>query len=262
LLEKEQLRMTPDEYVIKVVSNHTPSTAVDGIHAMSQLDPIVRRWANGHGYELKLSGSNAKGTSITGTTDFDIFISLDPSVGDYNTLEYVYTSLRNRLEIEGYLAREQNVSLGIEHVGLKIDLVPGVKHHPLGGDHSLYKRKADTWTKTNIDKHIQHVSKSFRTADIRAIKIWRKLWQIEFPSFYLELSVLEALKGKSLLKWSPAQNFVNVMTYLVDEFPDKRIIDPANTANEISDELSMSQKLLISNAAQETLNSPWEKAIW
>ena len=36
----------------------------------------------------------------------------------------------------------------------------------------------------------------------------------KFPSFYLELSVIEALKGTGLIGSSPANNFVKVMNYL------------------------------------------------
>ena len=70
-----------------------------------------------------------------------IFISLDPLVGTCNTLENVYNTLRNRFNIAGYTAREQNVSIGINYTGLKIDVVAGVKHHVLGLDHSYLEKK-------------------------------------------------------------------------------------------------------------------------
>lgn len=91
-----------------------------------------------------------------------------------------------------YTAREQNVSVGIDHTGLKIDVVAGVKHHPLGLDHSVWKRKAKTWTKTNIDAHITLVKNSGRVSDIKAIKVWRKLHDLDFPSFYCSSTIPRA----------------------------------------------------------------------
>ena len=250
-----------DVYIRNVVDQHTPHVLNDVWNRISLLAPHINAWANGYKYEIKLSGSLAKGTSITGTTDIDIFISLDPAVSQYNTLENVYFTLRNRLQGSGYETREQNVSLGIDHTGLKVDVVAGVKHHPLGFDHSIWKRKARTWTKTNINGHINHVSKSGRVFDIRAIKIWRKLRDLEFPSFYLELSVIEALKGKTLLS-RPSDNFVCVMNYLATEFLDKSIIDPYNQSNEISEELTKIEKQKIKSAADETLKGQWIEALW
>jgi predicted nucleotidyltransferase len=252
-----------DDYVRSIVARHAPQVIFVAQQKINELSPHIHAWANGHAYEIKLSGSLAKGTCIAGSSDIDIFISLHPSVKDnpINTLEYIYNTLRNRLNGAGYTAREQNVSLGINHTGLKVDLVAGVKHHPLGLDHSIWKRKKGTWTKTNIDEHINYVSQSGRVEDIKAVKIWKKLRALDFPSFYLELSVIEALSGKPF-NGSPADNFATVMRYLQDDFKDKVMLDPSNQANEVSEELSLAEKGIISGAAQLTLQGNWNQAIW
>lgn len=164
-------KIDSDKYVNSVVAKHTPIITYSVAQKIQELVSHIHLWANGHQYTPKLSGSHAKGTAITGTTDIDIFISLDPSVKDYNTLENVYVTLRNRFSLAGYSVREQNVSIGIDHAGLKIDLVAGVKHHILGLDHSLWKRKTSTRTKTNIDSHINLIKNSGRVEDIKAVKI-------------------------------------------------------------------------------------------
>lgn len=251
-----------DNYIRTFVSQHTPTITYIVQNKIDELKPHIHAWANGHAYILKLSGSLAKGTAITGTTDIDVFVSLDPSVSTCNTLENVYNTLRNRFNGAGYTTREQNVSVGINHTGLKIDVVAGVKHHILGLDHSVWKRKAKTWTKTNIDAHINLVKNSGRISDIKAIKIWRKLHDIDFPSFYLELSVIEALKGTGLIGFSPANNFVKVMNYLAGDFENAIIKDPSNQNNEVSDELTVIEKRVIKNLATTTLAGNWNQAIW
>ncbi|OGH94277.1 MAG: hypothetical protein A2538_01780 [Candidatus Magasanikbacteria bacterium RIFOXYD2_FULL_41_14] len=251
-----------DNYIRQIVAQHTPNITYIVQNKINELLPHINVWANGHKYNLKLSGSLAKGTGITGTTDIDFFISLDPSVSTCNTLENVYNTLRNRFNGAGYVTREQNVSIGINHSGLKIDIVAGVKHHPLGFDHSIWKRKAQKWTKTNVDEHIKFVKQSGRIFDIRVIKIWRKLMGLDFPSFYLELSVIEALKGRSLLSLSPSENFVQVMNYLANDFVDKVIVDPANENNEVSEELTNIEKQAIKDAAKASLRSAWDHVIY
>lgn len=250
-----------DAYVRAVVAAHTPVIGYVMQQKINELDPHIRAWANGHSYEIKPSGSVAKGTAITGTSDMDLFISLDPSVGKYNTLENVYNTLRNRFHLSGHTPREQNVSVGIQHMGLKIDVVAGVKHHVLGLDHSIWKRKAKTWTKTNVDEHVRYVVISGRVQDIKAVKVWRKLHELDFPSFYLELSVIEALRGTSL-SGNPSDNFVKVMNYLAGDFQNRVINDPANGANEVSDELTNDEKATVQSMATTTLKGNWPAAIW
>lgn len=250
-----------DAYLQAVVRQHTPLISYVVREKINELTPHIHAWANGHKYEIKLSGSLAKGTGITGTTDMDIFISLHPSVNTCNTLENVYNTLRNRFHLSGYTPREQNVSVGINHGGLKVDVVAGVKHHVLGLDHSIWKSKAGTWTKTNIDEHINYVVRSGRVFDIKVVKIWRKLHGLDFPSFYLELSVIEALKGKSQTG-SPTENFVTVMNYLGADFQNSVIKDPANQANEVSDELTLDEKAKIRDMAKTTLQGGWGQAVW
>lgn len=251
-----------DQYIRQVVARHTPNISYVVQDKINELKPHIHEWANGHEYTLKLSGSLAKGTGITETTDIDIFISLNPSVKTTNTLEEVYNTLRNRFNLAGYSAREQNVSIGIDHMGLKIDIVAGIKHHILGLDHSIWKRKTKTWTKTNIDEHINLVKNSGRVFDIKVIKIWRKLHNLDFPSFYLELSVIEALKDTGVLFSSPEKNFIKVMNYLVNDFEDKIIKDPSNENNEVSDQLTVEEKQKIKAVAQATLTGNWNQAIW
>jgi hypothetical protein len=253
---------TIDTHLRQVVARHTPNVTYIVEYKVNELRPHIHAWANGHEYIIKLSGSLAKGTAITGTTDIDLFISLHPSVSTCNTLENVYNTLRNRFTMAGYVAREQNVSIGIDHTKLKIDVVAGVKHNASGLDHSIWKRKKQTWTKTNIDEHINYIKKSGRVFDIKMIKIWRKLKKLDFPSFYLELSVIEALKGTLLLGSSPSENFVKIMNYFKNDFVNKIILDPTNENNKVSEELTQIEKREIRNVAISTLQGQWDQAIW
>lgn len=250
-----------DNYLKSVIEKHSPDIYFIVEHKIKELIPHIHSWANGYRYEIKLSGSLAKGTGISGTTDIDIFISLHHSVKEYNTLNDVYFTLRNKMKKLGYSVREQNVSLGLDHTGLKIDIVPGVKHGIFGLDHSIWKRKKQTWTKTNIDSHINLVKNSGRVNEIKLIKIWRKNKGLDFPSFYLELSVIEALKGTSLIGSSLSNNFIKIMNYFVSEFETKTIKDPANENNEVSEELTNEEKKKIKQFAISTLEGSWEEAV-
>lgn len=246
--------MTPDEYLRAVLLREQvdtgPFSPVRGV--FSTLSPIIREWAGIYFVSMNPSGSFAKGTGNRSGTDIDLFISLSHNTPA--TLKEIYTKLQTRLEQEGYTPRPQNVSVNIRVGGYDVDLVPAKRQNILTFDHSLYRRRADTWTKTNVASHVSHVRNKGRIAETRVLKLWRSQKGLDFPSFYLELAVIEALTTTQ--PFTPvAKNVWTVFQYLNTRFPNARIVDPANTNNVISDELSTSGKASVKAAADKALRA-------
>jgi len=77
--------------------------------------------------------------------------------------------------------------------------------------------KKDTRRQTNIQKHINDISNSGRTNEIKLLKIWRELNKLEFPSIYMEYLVIEILSGKSRGSGSLADNFMYVLSELAKD---------------------------------------------
>jgi hypothetical protein len=253
--------MTPDEYIYSVVSRYRmlPGPQSPGYRLFQQFSPLVRNWAGQFLLEASFSGSYAKDTMIKGSTDLDLFISLS-SQTPY-TLRDIYDNLYECLLQNKYEPRKQNVSIGITYSGYKIDLIPGRKQSGNTGDHSLYRHKARTWTQTNIQTHIKMIRNCGRLNEIRAVKIWRNLNGLDFPSFYLELTVLNALGGMPTDVLG--NNVLTALQYLRDKFTVARVVDPANSNNIISEDLAPSERLAISNAARNSLTkSNWSQIIW
>ena len=153
----------------------------------------------------------------------------------------------------------QNVSINIKGGGYSVDLVPAKHHGNNNEDHSLYRRRADTWTKTNVVTHISAVRASGRTAEIRILKLWRDQKKLDFPSFYLELATIVGLAGS---RGTLSQNVLAMFVYLRDTFPGARIVDPANTNNVISDDLTVAARTAIKTAAANALAaSNWNQIV-
>ena len=87
------------------------------------------------------------------------------------------------------------MSIGIDLLDLRIDLVPGRMQNSFGGDHSLYLSRRDTWQKTNVQTHIHTIRGSRHRDVIRLAKHWRNLHGLDFSSFAVELAVIKALDG-------------------------------------------------------------------
>lgn len=251
--------MTADEYLKNIIAQKRANSITIDDYRLSNVKSTITNWAGQQLSSLKQSGSSAKGTAIHGLADLDIFISLKSNTSE--TLKEIYNKLETTFNNAGWSTRRQNVSIGITHNNLKIDLVPGKIQSGYQNYHSIYSSKKDTWTKTNVDLHITKVKNSGRVNEIILTKIWRHIHNIDFPSIYIELTVLDALHNKSTNNL--ASNFLTVLTYLRDSFVESTVIDPANTNNTISDMLYKYEKEAIANQARASLNkSTWGEIIW
>ncbi len=252
--------MNANPYLNNVVKKYSiPSE--DCTRLKSRIKPLyqeIRKWGNNSLLRILPSGSFAKGTAIRGSVDIDLFISLKNQTP--YSLQEIFESLYEYFK-QDYLAKKQNVSIGIIYQGMKIDLVPAKKMPNVTHPHSIYVSKHGTWTKTNIHKHILLIKKSPHKNIIKLLKIWRELNRVDFPSFLLELVVLDALKGKRGIAFD--KRFLIVLKYLVEKFRYNKICDPANNNNVVSDIVSTEEKDAIIHAALASYNSKyWEKIVW
>jgi hypothetical protein len=242
-----------DNYLRNIINNNKASIISIDDYRLSNIKSIIYSWAGYQLSELIKSGSSVKGTAIKGVSDIDLFISLKSDTN--GTLKEIYNSLDDFVKSKYIITRRQNVSIGITQSGLEIDLVPGKKQSGYQNFHSIYVSKKDTWSQTNIQSNIDLINNSNRKDEIILTKIWRKNHNLDFLSIYLELIVLESLEYKQIGDLS--NNFWTVLTYLRDEFVDKRIIDPSNTNNIISDVLYKYEKEAIAAKAKESISKQY-----
>lgn len=225
-------------------------------------------WASGCFREITFSGSTAKGTSIAIASDLDLFISLTNDCHQNDGgLSKIYESLYQTLDSKYSKARRQRVSVGIEACGLKIDITPGRKLFGNTSDHNLHLTKGGKYIQTNIQKHISDIKYSGRINEIKLLKIWRHLNEIDFPSIYLEYLTIEILRGRH----SAIGNLENNFLYLLNQLANcslgnpiySRLVDPSNTNNELSDLISKSDKeKIVASAIVSSSAKNWQDIVW
>jgi len=251
--------MTADEYLQQILAREAVDTGPYSPVRIVQslIAPAIKEWAVNFLVGVDPSGSFAKGTANHSGTDIDLFISLAPQTPD--ALKDIYYSLFRKMTTKGYTPKPQNVSINVKVIGYAVDLVPAKRQDAYSNDHSIYRRKADTWTKTNVAQHIQHVIRGGRLAETRVLKLWRNQKGLDFPSFYLELAVINALSGQY---GTLSTNVWKVFEYLRDTFSNARVVDPANTNNIISDDLTVAEKARVRAAAAQALRaSNWNQIV-
>jgi hypothetical protein len=252
-----------DDYLFGILARESvdsgPYSPVRSVQAT--LQPILSQWAGAALRSVTPSGSFAKGTANDSGTDIDLFISLATSTSLKNIYDGLFKTMR------AYDAKKQNVSINVTVNGYDVDLVPARLLNDNGDDHSLYRHRADTWTKTNVQTHIALVQAANFIAESRILKLWRDQQQLDFPSFYLEMSTIQALyeqcQPASPYRFgSLSTNVVAVFDYLHRRITIARVEDPANSNNILSDDLSAAAKTRIQRAAKAALAAPyWEHIV-
>lgn len=213
--------------------------------------------------EIKPSGSYAKGTAIRSSADVDLFISLRS--GCIKTLEEIYDSLFSFISYKNrnIRLRKQSVSIRCGFTDGTVDLVPAKRNSGSGlldNDHWLCLRKQRSRQKTNVDIHIATVRNAQRSHAIKLCKAWREKNSFDFPSFYLELVVLEALGRQYALDLE--QQLITVLDWISRNLEQKVFMDPANTNNRISDDLTLDEKRSIADRARLALGARrWEDVL-
>jgi hypothetical protein len=248
-----------DNYIESVLEKHTYRPGLLTSIATDHVISRVKLWAGGNLNRVAFTGSVPKMTAIAGTTDVDIFVSM--KCDTQGTLKDVYESLYSRASAEGWMPRRQNVSIRVTYLGVEIDLVPGRLQQGYTYYHSVWKRKQGTWQQTAPEIHVDKVKDSGRTKEIRACKVWRKNHDLDFPSFYLELTVMKALSGRSFSDLGT--NFLHVLNYVAHQFITDSIEDPGNTNSVVSDDLTLAEKKVVAAQAKLSFDAPgWSNTLW
>ena len=252
----DEAEVTADDYLLQILVRESVNTGIFSPvrSVQATLESAIREWANRFLVSISPSGSFVKGTANKSGTDIDLFISLSPETKE--TLKEIYESLFIKLQKKGYAPKRQNVSIKIRVGGYDVDLVPGKRQGYFSDDHSLYRRRADTWIKTNIQTHINHVTTSGWISETRILKLWRDQKGLDFPSIYLELAVIRALMT-GFYKSGLATDVWKVFRFLAADFPSARLQDPANTNNIVSDDLTSQERGQIKAAAARALQAKY-----
>lgn len=235
---------------------------------LSQLKSTLQTWASACYVNISYSGSRAKGTAISLASDVDYLVSLTSGCNDNSGgLKGCYNSLFTKLNNTYSSVRKQNVSVRMNLSGLEVDITPARKQNGNTNYHNLYVSKSDSWTQTNIQKHITDISQSSRTNEIKILKIWRELHQLDFSSIYLEyLLVSNILLNKSKDINSLGDNVWYALNELAKTQGNPlfaRIVDPANSANILSDLLTSTEKNKIISQAQTAIRQTnWNQIVW
>lgn len=260
--------MDYEAYLKQVLETHSladDSSEIKDLRAEKEnVETLIRSAFDGSPI-IRYAGSYKKGTMIKDSYDLDIicyFKSEDDSAGE--NLEEIYNNIKLKLE-DKYTVIPKKSALRL-HTGddkdFHIDVVPGRFVDDTLTDAFIHQHNAEKqYTKTNLQKHIEHIKNSGLTNTIKLVKIWRELNSVPLKTFVLELLVIRLLKDKK-----DSDGLANCLKCFFEETNEhiENIVleDPANSGNDLSelfdDNTRALMKALAGQASGLISNDQWK----
>jgi hypothetical protein len=249
---------TVEEYAASVVEKYrvVPDAGSGAHRAAEKVMPLLKQWGKQHLLGITLSGAYAKNTAITLGSQADVLVTLSAVSG--MEMKSVFWSLFEFLTDHDLRPSTRNVSIQLESKGMGVDVVPACRE---GSGVALFNKRTGGTVVTDVAQHVHLVANSGRQQEICAVKIWRERNELDFPSLYLEMTVLRALEGERFGQL--ADNVLVVLRYLANRFEKAAVRDPANGENFLSADLSAAEKKEIAKAARDALyGENWKRIVW
>lgn len=223
-------------------------------------DAIKRKYEGQLAGPIIYGGSIAKGTQLNTSYDVDLVIPFKYGVFTLEDLAKDLLKFFRKEFSDAQLdqVRNQRVSVGLTYSKLfgrdiRLDVVPGreVGKGAYRKDKNLmlFDWNEKTHFQTNIAKQIKHVKGSHQEARkvIRLLKIWKENSELsKLKSFAIELLVIGAMKNKKLQTHTDIALLLDhVADHIQSRIETRRLVDPGNSNNVVSNLLSDHQRTLI-----------------
>lgn len=244
--------MSPDSYLRSILQREAVDTRIASPLRRLELEVehLAAHWAGKHLLEVYPTGAFEKGTANASGMRIDFMVSMAPTTPF--PMEAIFNSLITALKDAGRDPVPRDVSVALMMGDVAVDLIPGKRESLVTDLHWIWRRRETEAIKTNLTQHVLDTIACGRREEIRILKLWRDQNGLDFPSFYLELSVIAALRRQQV--GALADNVWAALGYFETHLEARSILDPANVINVVSDEMTAAQKARIHAAAQQARN--------
>jgi hypothetical protein len=251
---------TTEQYAAEVVEKYRveADTGSPAHRAADEVIPLLKKWGKQYLQGITLSGAYAKNTAVSLAADVDVLVTLGEVPG--MEMKAIFWNLFEFFTDHDLRPHTRDVTIQVPCKGMRVDVIPACRDGATG-QNVLFNKRTGAAVMTDVARHVHPVANSGRQQEICAMKIWRERAGVEFPSLYLETTVLEALEAERFGQL--ADNVLAVLRYLGNRWEQWVVRDPANGENVISNDLSEKEKKEIAKAARAALyDENWKKMLW
>lgn len=198
------------------------------------------------------AGSYAKRTMIKASYDLDIVIYW-PHDTNF-TLKRISDGVKKQLDKHWTHVNKKKVAWELPFKGnFHIDVIPGRALDEKNFEANLYRKDNGQSLKTSIKVHIDTIREADRRDAIRLVKLWKTKNNLPFKTFILEQMVIEGCKGATRIELEP--QLIKAFRHIHDKIGHARLLDPANTNNVISNEMTAGEKNAVKKAAKTVIDA-------
>lgn len=256
-----QLPVSADDYLRGILEREAvesgPRSPLRGLDL--EVLRVLRDVLEGRRAEVYPTGAFERQAANNSGRRIDFLVSFAPATAE--PVGRLYSQVFDSLDALGYEPRQREVSIAVALKNVALDIIPARREAMISDVHEVWLARHGLPLKTNLTEHILHIQASGRRDEIRVLKIWRDQQALDFPSFYLELSVIAALRRRP--QGALAENVWAALGYLESLFPARSVLDPANALNVVSDLLGPAEKDAVRKAAQYArAGRAWSEIVW
>ena len=253
--------LTASEYLSDILAREVVDrhTAVELEDVAAKIEQLCTTWGGEHIVEVVPGGGYEKGLANRSGIALDFVVWIHTQSG--RRIPEVYESMFATFERLGLRPVRRDVTIALA-VGndMVVDILPAKRLSMISDIHEIYSSRRSTAITTNLHQHVLDSHEADRQDEIRILKLWRDQNGLDFPSFYLELAVVAALRRRPV--GALVDNVWHALGFLERLLVPRAILDPANAANIVSDELTSAQKRSIALAATAARNGrPWSEIV-
>lgn len=245
------------EYLSAILARETVAASTASIDA--KIAALCNAWGSRHIDEVEHGGSFAKTTANRSSIDIDYVVWIHAQ--SERRIPEVYELMFAAFKRLGLAPVRRNVTMALHLGNVIVDLLPAKRLSASSDIHEIYSARRAAPITTNLSQHLLDSHAAGLQDEIRILKLWRDQNELDFPSFYLELATNAALRRQPA--GDLADNVWVVLGFLEKLLVPRALLDPANAANIVSDELTGSQKRDIAAAAADARSGrPWSEIVW
>jgi hypothetical protein len=252
--------VSASDYLRDILARETvrPEAMGDAARIDGKIAALCHAWGSrdivdvtpGGGFEKSMA--NRSGVSL----DYVVWIHARAD----RRIPELYESMFSAFQRLGLAPVRRHVTLALNLGTMVVDLLPAKRLSMISDIHEIYSTRRGIALTTNLHQHVLDSHDAGWQEEVRVLKLWRDQNGLDFPSYYLELATQAALRRRPA--GALADNVWAALGFFERLLVPRAMLDPANAANVVSDELTAAQKRSIALAAAAARSGrPWSEIV-
>lgn len=245
--------MNIEQYLEDLVKKYVKSNRNLNETIIKELKKTILSFEHKKIHQIVTFGSSIKGTNIRENPKVKLLISMKEK--DKRSLEEITLWMYNYLKTPKAEIERKDNQLNFNFKGIDFNIFIAKRKDKTYNYHVMQNVNLIKEIVTNFNIHTLNVVESNFQKEIILMKLWREKHNLNFPTMYLELVVVDVLRKCN--KKNLFSRIIRILDFLRKDFIQEKFYDPSNTNNVISEYISLEDKRKIQTMAKLSLTEEY-----